>query len=213
MRTLLGFVLGLLIRLWVWTLRVEVETLPGLDLSDESPLVLAFWHGEQMLLLGWQRRRRTLVMVSWSRDGALQAGVMRAQGLGVVRGSSSRGGAGALRSLARALSGPRDAAFAVDGPRGPLRRAKPGAALCARLGHGRLVPMGAAASASRVLARSWDRFRIPMPFSRVQVVLGAPVEAALATGRPELVDCAIERASQRARELLGGRAAALQVGA
>lgn len=213
MRALLGLVLGLVVRLWVWTLRVTVEAAPGLDLSDGTPLVLAFWHGEQMLLLGWPRRRRTLVMVSWSLDGALQAGVMRAQGLRVVRGSSSRGGAAALRRLARELSGPLDAAFAVDGPRGPLHSAKPGAALAARLGRGRLVPMGAAVSASRVLRRSWDRFRIPMPLSRVQVVLGPPVDATLALEHPELVDRAIERACRRAGDLLGGRTAALEAGA
>jgi hypothetical protein len=212
MRTLLGLVLGLVVRLWVWTLRVVVETAPGLDLTDGAPLVLAFWHGEQMLLLGWPRRRRTLVMVSWSRDGALQSGVMRAQGLRVVRGSSSRGGAAALRRLSRALSAPLDAAFAVDGPRGPRRRAKPGAALAARLCHGRLVPMGAAVSASHVLGRTWDRFRIPLPFSRVQVVLGAPVDPALAAERPELVDHGIEQACRRAGDLLGGRAAPVEVG-
>jgi len=213
MRTLLGFVLGLLVRLWVWTLRVVVEAAPGLDLTDDVPLVLAFWHGEQMLLLGWPRRRRTLVMVSWSRDGALQSGVLGAQGLRVVRGSSSRGGAAALRRLSRALSAPLDAAFAVDGPRGPRHRSKPGAALAARLCRGRLVPMGAAASASRVLGRTWDRFRIPLPFSRVQVVLGAPVDPVLAAERPEVVDQGIEQACRRARDLLDGRAVPAEVGA
>ncbi len=202
MRALLGVVLGLLVRLWVWTLRVTVDA--AADLSDSSPLVLAFWHGEQMLLLGWPRRRRTQVMVSWSRDGALQAGVMRAQGLVVVRGSSSRGGTAALRRLARGLSSAHDAAFAVDGPRGPLHRAKPGAALAAELGRGRLVPMGAAVSSYRVLGSTWDRFRIPLPFSRVQVVLGAPLDAAQARQQPELLDRAIDKASRRAQALLEG---------
>lgn len=206
MRTLLGLALGLVVRLWVWTLRVSVETTPALDTDDGRPLVLAFWHGQQMLLLGWPRRRRTLVMVSWSRDGALQSGVMRAQGLRVVRGSSSRGGAPALRRMARALSAPLDAAFAVDGPRGPRRRAKPGAALAARLSGGLLVPMGAAASTSRVLRRSWDRFSIPMPFSRVQIVLGQPLDERAAVRHPELVDRGVERARRRAEQLLAARA-------
>ena len=68
---------------------------------------------------------------------------MRAQGLGVVRGSSSRGGASCAQAACARTDGPLDAAFAVDGPRGPRGRAKPGVALAARLARARLVPMGA----------------------------------------------------------------------
>jgi hypothetical protein len=178
MRRLLGVLIGLLVRLWLSTLRVRVHVDPELDLEDPLPLVLSFWHGQQQLLLAWKRRRSTLVMVSWSRDGELSSGAMAALGLQVVRGSSSRGGARALRELVRRIDGGHDAAFAVDGPRGPLREAKPGARYTARLAGARLVPLAASAERTAVLRGAWDRFELPLPFTRVAIALGAPLEPA-----------------------------------
>jgi lysophospholipid acyltransferase (LPLAT)-like uncharacterized protein len=104
------------------------------------------------------------------------------------------------------LRGGADAAFAVDGPRGPNRRAKAGAARAAVRTGARLVPVGAAASSSWVLSRSWDRFEIPLPFARVSVHVGAPVDASCAGHRPGVLDQAIERATARALAGLGGSA-------
>lgn len=178
MRAIVGFLLGLLVRVWVATWRVRVLGATGLfDL--EVPLVFGFWHGRQMALLGAQRRRPAVTLVSWSRDGELQAGAMRALGFRVVRGSSSRGGAAGLRRLARALRRrASDAVFAVDGPRGPVGFAKPGVARAAKLTGGVVVPVGSAVSRAIRIRRSWDDFEIPLPFARVVVVLGAPLHAA-----------------------------------
>ncbi len=200
MRRFVGFLIGVVVRLWLATLRVRVAVDPALDLEDPSPLVLSFWHGQQQLLLAWKRRRPTLVMVSWSRDGELQTGLMRAIGLRVVRGSSSRGGARALRELVGRIDGQHDAAFAVDGPRGPLHEAKPGARRAARLAGARLVPLGAAASSVRVLGRTWDRFELPLPFSRAAVVLGAPLDPGSSDERA--LSLAIDAACERAQSLL-----------
>ncbi|HXX68802.1 MAG TPA: hypothetical protein VEK07_16565, partial [Polyangiaceae bacterium] len=59
---------GLLARLWLSTVRVRVVHDPALGAAQDRPWVLAFWHGAQWPLLAWRRRRRTVVMVSWSRD-------------------------------------------------------------------------------------------------------------------------------------------------
>jgi lysophospholipid acyltransferase (LPLAT)-like uncharacterized protein len=126
-RALLGLLLGLVVRLWLATLRVRVIRHPGLDRVGDRPWVLAFWHGTQWPLLAWRRRRRTVVLVSLSRDGALQARALAVQGFRVVRGSSSRGGARGLAMLVRAMKcEATDAAFAVDGPRGPFGVVKGG---------------------------------------------------------------------------------------
>lgn len=173
--TFVGFLLGLATRLWVATLRLRVRTPPGL-FELEAPLVFAFWHGRQLALLGVPRRRACVTLVSWSRDGALQAGALSALGLRIVRGSSSRGGATGLKALSRALrGGSADAGFAVDGPRGPAWKAKPGALRAAALSGGLVVPVGSAASRSLRLGRAWDDFELPLPFSRVEVRLGAPL--------------------------------------
>jgi lysophospholipid acyltransferase (LPLAT)-like uncharacterized protein len=176
-RALLGLLLGFIAKVWLATLRVRVIVHPSLEGVRDRPWVLAFWHGTQWPLLAWRRRRRTVVLVSHSRDGAMQARALAVQGFRVVRGSSSRGGARGLVALVRAMKREgADAAFAVDGPRGPRGVVKGGAVVAARLAGGVLVPMGGAVRRGVVLRRAWDRFAIAWPFTRVDVVLGPPVD-------------------------------------
>jgi lysophospholipid acyltransferase (LPLAT)-like uncharacterized protein len=176
-RALLGIALGLVARLWLSTLRVRVVAHPALAGVGDRPWVLAFWHGTQWPLLAWRRRRRTVVLVSLSRDGAMQARALSLQGLRVVRGSSSRGGARGLAQLVRAMRREAaDAAFAVDGPRGPLGVVKGGLLVAARATGGVVVPLTGSMRRGFLLRRTWDRFVIAWPFSRVDVVLGAPID-------------------------------------
>jgi lysophospholipid acyltransferase (LPLAT)-like uncharacterized protein len=112
-----------------------------------------------------------------SKDGAMQARALALQGLRVVRGSSSRGGARGLAALVRAMRRGADAAFAVDGPRGPYGFAKPGVFAAARAAGAVIVPMGSAMTRGVVLARAWDRFAIAWPFSRVAVAFGPALPA------------------------------------
>lgn len=175
--SLLGWVLGMIARMWLATLRVRVTSHPALDRVRDRPWVLAFWHGTQWPLLAWPRRRRTVVLVSLSRDGSMQARALAVQGLKVVRGSSSRGGARGLAMLVRAMRhGGADAAFAVDGPRGPRGVVKGGAIVAARAAGAVLVPMAGVVHRGIVLQRAWDRFAIAWPFTRVDVALGSPVD-------------------------------------
>lgn len=184
MREGLGFVVGLLIRLWLFTLRVRVNVDPALDAlvahergGARTPWVLGFFHGTQFALLAWPRRTRTAVLVSLSRDGTLQAGALRALGFSVTRGSTSAGGARGAASLVRRARRGHDLAFAVDGPRGPRGGVKPGAAWAARHARAVLVPMGSAVARGHTFERAWDRYTLAWPFSRVAVALGAPLRA------------------------------------
>ncbi len=177
-------------RLWLATLRVRVVRDPSLDLVADRPWVLAFWHGTQWPLLAWRRRRPTVVLVSLSRDGAMQAAALGLQGLSVVRGSSSRGGMRGLAQVVRAMKRDQaDAAFAVDGPRGPLGVVKGGAIAAAQATGAVVVPMTGRVGRGIVLRRAWDRFALAWPFTRVDVVLGAPIEPAASGARD-----AVERA-------------------
>jgi lysophospholipid acyltransferase (LPLAT)-like uncharacterized protein len=195
-RAALGVVLGLVARLWLATLRVRVAVHPELAAAREArPWVLAFFHGTQWPLLAWRRRRPTVVLVSLSNDGAMQARALALQGLTVVRGSSSRGGVRGLLALVRAMRArDADAAFAVDGPRGPYGVAKDGAVAAARRAGAWLVPMGGAIRRGVVLSRAWDRFALAWPFSRVAVVLGAPIDPET-EGARETLEAAIARAN------------------
>lgn len=204
---LLGFLLGLLARLWLATLRVRVIASPALVACAGRPWVLSFFHGTQLALLRWPRRGTTVALVSLSRDGSLQAGALSAHGLDVVRGSSSRGGARGLAAIVHRLRKGADAAFAVDGPRGPYGVVKPGAVAAAKSARGVLVPMGSAASRAHVLERAWDRLVVPLPFARVVVVVGDPIEPTESDAAATL-ERAIAATNAHAAALLEDRAGA-----
>ena len=139
-----------------------------------TPVIYAVWHGRILLLpylYGWRRAR---VLASRSRDGELVTRFVRRFGLEAVRGSSSRGGAEALRSLARSLGEGRDAVVVPDGPRGPRETVKPGIVALARVSGAPIVPTALGASAEWRL-RSWDEFRIPRPFARCVLRFGDPI--------------------------------------
>lgn len=189
--------------MWLATLRVRVEVHPALATEEaaRTPWVLALFHGTQFPLLAWRRRRPTGVMVSLSKDGAMQARALALLGFDVVRGSSSREGARGVAALVRRLRrGTMDAAFAVDGPRGPYGDVKPGAGFVAARTGAWLVPMGSAMVRGKVFRRAWDRFALPWPFTTVAVVLGPP------TTENQLGN-AIRAANERAVALLPGKAA------
>lgn len=204
---LLGLLFGLLVRAWLATLRLTLVVDPALLAARPRPFALAFWHGQQFALLRWARSERIVALVSRSRDGELVASALAALGLATARGSSSRGGAAGLKAIVRGLRGGLDAAFAVDGPRGPARVVRSesggaGVALAARLAGGVVVPMAAACARCHVFARAWDRFELPLPFTRVAVALGPPIDPADATA--EVLRGAIDAATVIARQQLNG---------
>lgn len=179
-RRILGFFLGVLLRIWLCTLRLTLIIDPQLrallSARGEAPWILALWHGQQMALLKWPRRRSTVVLVSHSLDGELLSAVLLVLGFAVERGSSSHGGALGLLGVVRRLRRGFDAAFAVDGPRGPRHAVVAlGAPRAAALAKGVIVPMGAACTSAWTLRRTWDHFEIPKPFARVAIALGAPL--------------------------------------
>lgn len=128
----------------------------------------------------------------------------------VVRGSSSKGGARGLVAMVHAIRDLRlDAAFAVDGPRGPLHEVHPGALACARHAHGLIVPIGSAARPTRILGRAWDRMSLPWPFARAVVVIGPALSA---EASPAEVSASIHEANALAgRALVGPRLARASV--
>lgn len=202
LRRALGAALGLLVRAWLASLRVRVEAPAGLDTGGRA-WCLALLHGQQFGLLAWPRRRPVVALVSRSRDGELLARTLARVGLAVARGSSSRGGAEGLLAIVRRLRrGGVDAAFAVDGPRGPAGVVRPGALAAARAAGALVVPIACAARPVFVFARSWDAFELPWPFARVVVVLGAP----LAPDRPAALDelgASLASLRRRAEVLVG----------
>lgn len=185
---------ALIIRLLGLTLRYEDVAEPGVTpgYAIPGPTVFAFWHRS---LLACAHRFRGLdiaILISGSFDGELIARTVELLGFRAVRGSSSRGGAAGLRNMQLAYAEGHRCAFTADGPRGPVFVAKPGPAQLANS----VTPPGAlvdpATAQPRVgtwagcfyalplrawQLRSWDRFLIPKPFSRVLLTWAAHIPA------------------------------------
>ena len=136
--------------------------------------ILAFWHRHLLLMPYAYRGRRISVLVSQSKDGELIARTVAHLGIDSSRGSSSRGGIAGMRSLLRKAAEGWDIAFTPDGPRGPLREVQPGVILAAAATGLAVLPVAIAASRAKLL-RSWDRFLVPLPFSKVHIVYGEPL--------------------------------------
>lgn len=203
-----AWLLTLAVRLLVRTLRVTfVGPSPA---SLPHPCVYAFVHGRQVPLLRWPRSR-TAVLASLSRDGRLQARVMRRFGFEVLDGSSSRGGARALAGALDRLRGGVDLALAVDGPRGPRGVVKPGAVYLASRAGATLIPMSSACVRAWRLRRTWDGFALPRPFSRVVVAVGEPlaVSGDVPVEQLEGVRAALERELGRLATVAEARAESL----
>jgi lysophospholipid acyltransferase (LPLAT)-like uncharacterized protein len=180
-----------LVRLLVSTLHVRrEEAAVGALWRAGAPAIYAVWHGRILLLpyfYGWRRAR---VLASRSRDGELLTRFVGRFGLEAVRGSSSRGGAEALRLLARSLAEGRDAVVVPDGPRGPRETVKSGIVALARLSGAPIVPIAVGASSEWRL-RSWDEFRIPKPLARCVLRFGDPIRV------PRDADRATEEATRK----------------
>lgn len=142
--------------------------------------IFAHWHGDELAIAHLAGRYRIATMTSRSADGRLMDFVIRRLGGVTARGSSSSGGMGALKGLVRLCRHGRNASVAVDGPRGPRHRVKPGVFQLARLTDGVIVPVGVAASRGHVFENSWNRAQLPWPFARVVVCFG-PVQPAMTT--------------------------------
>ncbi len=141
----------------------------------DSAGICCFWH--EYLLAGFHflRRKRLVGLISASRDGERLSAVLQRWGYDLIRGSSSRKGISSLRQSVRALRDGRGLAITPDGPRGPRRVLKPGAVQIARRADAPVIPIAFHVDAA-VRLRSWDRFVVPLPFARVSLTAGGPLQ-------------------------------------
>ncbi len=202
-------VVALLLRINGLTLRHEVIAEPGATpATPPARGIFSFWHRCTLPCAWYFRHFRCSILISRSFDGELIARTLQLLGFGAVRGSSSRGGAAGLIQLKRVLDGGLPVVFTADGPRGPIFQTKLGPVKLAQM-TGR--PMGSfyLLPQSAWVAKSWDRFLIPKPFSRVVVSWAREVpapapdadDAELADKRNQLND-ALERARMQAERHL-----------
>ncbi len=174
---LLSFIGWIILSLWSRTVRMRFvnKTVPDRLTSEGKNFIYAFWHGRQFLLFHSHRNSGVVINASESRDGEIQAGILKRFGFAVVRGSSKRKGERALLGLIDGLRKGRNIAVAVDGPRGPLHEAKQGVLYVAGKLNKPIVPVITSAKRYWILEKVWDKYLLPMPFTTGVVLYGEPI--------------------------------------
>lgn len=162
-------------------------------LESESPFIITAWHGQTHLLFpAFKERldlsRMVVVVVDDHRQAVLSsfAHVFGTHTFPMIRSDTTLAGARRMVALLQAMQGGKFAYISPDGPDGPPRVAKEGIAFLAGRLNAWLIPIGACGRACFHLRR-WDRYSLPLPFSRIRVVFGEPFQASRELDRRQLL--------------------------
>lgn len=183
---------------------------------EGKPFVIAFWHGRLLILPAmWPRSAKISMLISMHRDGELIARAIGYFGHGTVRGSAAKpgsdkdkGGVAALRGMLKALKANEYVGITPDGPRGPRMRATDGIVTVARMAGVPIIPCSYSAQ-SRMVLNTWDRFVLPLPFTRGVIIWGEPImvpreaDAAGLDAARMAVEAGLTAATNDADELMG----------
>ncbi len=173
-----------LILFFIWrtcrVVRIEGEQHIESILKQGRPCIPCYWH-QHHLFCSWYMRQlikrglKVGFLISPSVDGEIPARLARSWGAEVIRGSTTRTGAQAMRDMFNIVVKQGISPVSTsDGPQGPIYQFKAGDILLAQFTQAPLLPLAYAAQRYWQL-KSWDRFMIPKPFSRIAIVVGKPV--------------------------------------
>ena len=181
-----------LIRVIGATIRYETEGWEHFEqIKNDGRLpIYTFWHDRIFAGTYFFRGRGIVVMSSMSKDGEYISRFIKRLGYGSVRGSSSRGGVGALVEMIRLMRAGIPMAFSPDGPRGPRYVAKSGPVMLAKKTGNPMMPFVVECRSYWTIG-SWDRMQIPKPFTRAIVIIEEPIYV-----EPDAPDDAIEQKLQ-----------------
>ncbi len=151
--------------------------------DSANPCIPCYWHQQQIFcirfLMDAAERNPALklgYLISPSADGDIATNLFGNQGVHIIRGSATRGGAQALREIyLRIRQDGISPIVTPDGPTGPIYQTKPGVAMLSQLSKTPLLPLAYAASNVWHL-KSWDRFMVPRPFSRIVIAVGPALQ-------------------------------------
>jgi lysophospholipid acyltransferase (LPLAT)-like uncharacterized protein len=175
---LIGWCIACFLHAVRWTYRFRVHDehyrVDGERRGGDKPPIFAVLHAQQITMVLFNFYPRFGVITSQSKDGEIAATVLRAFGMVPLRGSSTRGGQRALEAAVEHVAAGWASGITIDGPRGPRGEVKRGIVEIARR-TGRPIVPAVAVPRWRKELRSWDRFEIALPFSRVELVYGPPL--------------------------------------
>lgn len=182
-----------------------------------GPVIVASWHGQNMILPPfWHQQHPLTILVSRHKDADVAATAYERLGLHTIRGSgsapgkmrASKGGAGALRQMVRALNQGSSVGITADMPPGPARRAGRGIIMLAQMSGKPIMPL-AVTTKNRYVVANWCRYAFNLPFSKGSIAVGEPIivprdadEALTEAKRLELEDV-LNALTVKADELAG----------
>ncbi len=183
----------LLIKFIGKTIRYETEGWENFERIEGGGKIpiYCFWHDRIFAGTYFFRNRGIVVITSQSFDGEYIARFIKRFGYGAVRGSSTRGGVGALVEMIRLMKRGSPTGFTVDGPKGPRYVAKSGAVLLAKKTGNPMMPFVVEAEKFWTI-NSWDKLRIPKPFTRARVFIAEPVYVAAEASEIEIENKRLE---------------------
>ena len=163
--------------LWCMTLRSK-----NMNEEEENhfknltgPYILTLWHGRIFYLFYYLRRHPDyFLLISPSEDGDLLARLARLMGYSVIRGSTYKKAVSAARSLIKVLRRNQRIIIIADGSRGPRCVAQPGSVQLAGITGAPIFPM-TFGTKNKVVLNSWDKFVIPLPFTRCTLNFSSPI--------------------------------------
>lgn len=172
-----GRVLYMLFRIYLFTVRLKVVNRTQAEAKAAETgkgYILCSWHCNILIVVRTHHHRKMCALLSAHRDADPLEALLKPAGTHIVRGSTARGGIRAMRELVNAARRGYNFMIAVDGPRGPRHEVQIGAVFLAQKTGCPLMPAGIAWRRYWEL-KTWDRFRIPKPFTRAVGVCGDPI--------------------------------------
>lgn len=142
--------------------------------APEGKVIYAFWHRNMLPLLYLHRRQGIVILISSSKDGELIAAPAHVLGYNTARGSSRRGGSAAVKKMIK-LNKDYCLAVTPDGPKGPAQNIKDGLLYISYFTKNPIIPVAVDIQKEKVF-KSWDKFRLPFFFSRVNITYGKPLQ-------------------------------------
>lgn len=191
-----------------WRLHIHESESLKRAIKEKRPFVIAFWHGDELGIVQLGRRYRVAVITSTSKDGEIMNTAARLMGSKTSRGSSTRGGVSALKGIIRLAKQGYRPSVAIDGPKGPYHKAKPGIFEISKVLGAEIFPLAIAADRSYVFEKSWNKAFLPLPFAKVVAMWGESLpavarEADAHDGKLALdLERALDAAGQQARNLI-----------
>lgn len=175
---LIGFLVWLIYRTLSATWRITLVEPLSLQsrLKSRETVLFAHWHGDELAMIWKTRDYFIATMASTSKDGEIMNTALKLLGAETARGSSTRGASTGLRALIRLVKdNRRNCSFAVDGPKGPLHKVKPGVFEMSRLLSAPIYPAGITCDRAWRFPKSWNKTYLPKPFARVVMTWGEPL--------------------------------------